>query len=69
MSPQRKIKQSGIGMEYMADVLDLADGACQHRGANASDRDEITRSIAHTLFQGVTRRSAAAPDGNILEKG
>jgi hypothetical protein len=38
-------RQSGFGVECMADVLDLADGARQHRSANAPNRDEVTRSI------------------------
>jgi hypothetical protein len=34
-------RQPGIGVEYMADILDLADGAHQHRGVIASHSDEV----------------------------
>jgi HupE / UreJ protein len=36
----------------MADILNLADGALQHGGAIASNRDEVGRSIEDALFAG-----------------
>jgi hypothetical protein len=38
-------------MEYVVDVLDLADGTRQHRGANAADRDQVRNSSAPACAQ------------------
>jgi hypothetical protein len=34
-------------MEYLADVLDLADGANQHCDADAADSDQVTTSALY----------------------
>jgi hypothetical protein len=38
-------RQPAGGMEYVVDVLDLADGADQHREADASNGDEVKELI------------------------
>ena len=38
-------RQPACGMEHVADVLDLADGACQHPNADAANGDEVRCAI------------------------
>jgi hypothetical protein len=35
-------RQPAIGMEYLANIRDLADGTCQHRCTHAPHGDQVT---------------------------
>lgn len=40
------IKPTDGGMEYLADLLDLADGTGQHGGADAPSGDQVREAVA-----------------------